>query len=97
MSLNHWLPVPSTGSVIRLVGATAPPSPSARPGTIVGNAKHTAAEAEMVLCRKSRREESFIVIDLSVVRRPLFSAALLLNSLGEAASIVYCPLSVADC
>ncbi len=44
MSLNPWLPVPMIPMAIRLLGATAPESPSAEPGTIVGNAK-PAAEA----------------------------------------------------
>ena len=55
MSLKPWLPVPMIPSVIRLLGATAPESPSAEPGTIVGNA-NPAAEAWMVVRRKVRRE-----------------------------------------
>ena len=55
MSLNPWLPVPMIATAIRLLGATAPESPSAEPGTIVGKAK-PAAEAWSVCLRNSRRE-----------------------------------------
>ena len=39
MSLNPWLPVPMTPTVMRLLGATLPERPSAGPGSSVGNAK----------------------------------------------------------
>src|SRR4051812_7577332 len=54
MSLNPWLPVPITARVIRSLAATAPPSPRAEAGTIVGNA--TPAAAVAVVRRKPRRE-----------------------------------------
>src|SRR3954454_5150874 len=55
MSLNPWLPVPMTPRVIRLLGATIRPRPSAEPGMTVGKA-NPAAAAWAVRRRKVRRE-----------------------------------------
>ena len=55
MSLNPWLPVPMTPRVIRSLGATVRPRPSAEPGMIVGKA-NPAAAAWAVLRRKVRRD-----------------------------------------
>ena len=67
MSLKPWLPVPITPRLMRLLGATVPESPSARPRIRVGNA-NAAPLAAAVSSRKSRRDDRvsicFIVLTL---------------------------------